>query len=144
MGEACHVHESGYCKVSVCAPLPAHRTDCSAQDWTLSNSFERHARAHCDHTPPTQHRAKMQPPYTHAQIYIHTRAHTFWLRLSSKFTCHSTFNIHTLHICRQHNHSKSLVKQSVLLCSSSALKWSHISRHVKSQNATYSNALHEN
>lgn len=72
MGEACHVHESGYCKVSVCAPLPAHRTDCSAQDWTLSNSFERHARAHCDHTPPTQHRARMQPPYTHAQIYIHT------------------------------------------------------------------------
>lgn len=99
MGEACHVHESGYCKVSVCAP---HRTDCLAQDWTLSNSFERHARAHCDHTPPTQHRARMQPP-THTHKYIYT--HTFWLCLSPKFTCHSTFNNHTLHICRQHNHS---------------------------------------
>lgn len=65
VGEACHIHESGYCNMSVCAPLPAQRTDCSAKDWTLSNSSERHARAHCDHTPPTQHRGRMQPPPSH-------------------------------------------------------------------------------
>lgn len=92
MGEACHVHESGYCKVSVCAPLPAHRTDCSAQDWTLSNSSERHARAHCDHTPPTQHRARMQPPYTHAQIYIRTHTHTHFLA-TLVFKIHVSFHV---------------------------------------------------
>lgn len=46
------------------------------------------------------------PTHTHKYIYARTHTHTFWLRLSSKFTCHSTFNNHTLHICRQHNHSE--------------------------------------
>lgn len=98
MGEACHIHESGYCNMSVCAPLPAQRTDRSAKDWTLSNSSERHAQAHCDHTPPTQHRGRMQPPppplHTHINIYTHTHL----VMPPSTWTCHSTFDNRRLHV----------------------------------------------
>lgn len=102
MGEACHIHDSGYCKVSVCAPLPALRTDCSAKDWTLSNSSERHARALCDHTPPTQHRAECSPTSTHINIYTHL------VMPPLKLTCHSTLNNHRFNVDRLHNHSEDL------------------------------------
>lgn len=104
MGEACHIHESGYCNVSVCAPLPAQRTDCSAKDWALSNSSERHARALCDHTPPTQHRAECSPPQ-----HAHINTYTHLVMPPSKLTCHSALNNHRLHVgTRLHNHSEGL------------------------------------
>lgn len=119
MGEACHIHESGYCNMSVCAPLPAQRTDRSAKDWTLSNSSERHAQAHCDHTPPTQHRGRMQPPpptptHTHKYIYTHTFGH-------ATFNMNMSFHIRQPQTsCRLHNHhSEDLQSKSVLLGSSS-------------------------
>lgn len=74
-GKAWPPHRSGHW---ICAPLPAPRTDCSAEDWTLSNSAKRHARADCDHTPPTQHRGRMHPPLSpHTQKYTHAMP-PFW------------------------------------------------------------------
>ena len=97
MGEACHIHESGYCNMSVCAPLPPQRTDCSAKDWTLSNSYWASCLgtlwSHSSYT--TQ--GRMQPPYTLTEIYAHL------LIPPSKWTCHSTLNTHRLHVDRLWN-----------------------------------------
>ena len=85
-----------------------HRGQTAQQkDWTLSNSSERHARAHCDHTPPTQHRGRMHsPPPTHRHRNTH-----IW----SKLTCHSTFNNHRLHVGRLRNHQPGLFLLLLLL-----------------------------
>ena len=96
-----------YCNVSVCAPLPAQRTDCSAKGLNsvqqLRASCSGTLRSHSSYTTQGQNAL---PPPTHRHRNTH-----IW----SKLTCHSTFNNHRLHVGRLRNHQPGLFLLLLLL-----------------------------